>query len=159
LAARYSERGEAFALEAWLLALVGGLAVALAGEALKSGLGAWFRRLDPDRVERCPACGSDQLHRRLTRRESIVFLPLTVVFALAFAATLLAGVAAALGLVTVLGSLGEESPPGMGGYLAGVSIVAVIGWVIIRWLRAPLVELRGRPPVRCGRCGHAFAAA
>ena len=145
-------------MEALLLALVGGLAVALAGEALKSGLGAWFRRLDPDRVGRCPVCASDQLDRRLTRRESIVFLPLVGVFAIVFTLTLLAGVVAALELVYVLGTLGEESAPGMGGSLAGVSIVAVVGWVIIRWLRAPLVELRGRPPVRCRRCGYAFNA-
>jgi hypothetical protein len=140
-------------MEEFLAALAGGLAVALAGETLKSGLSAWFRRQDPDRVEHCPTCGSDQLDRRITRRESIAFLPLVVVWALALTTTAFAGIGAALVLVAAL-------LPGIStdfGDVAGVCLVAVVGWLITRWLRPPLVELRGRPPVRCRRCGHAFA--
>jgi hypothetical protein len=141
-------------MEALLAALASGLAVALAGEALKSGLGAWFRRLDPDRVEHCPACGSDQLERRLTRRESSITFPfLVVTWALAFTATIFAGIGAVFMLIAAL-------LPGIStgfGAVAGVFLVAVVGWLITRWLRAPTLELRGRPPVRCRRCGHAFA--
>lgn len=66
-------------MDAFWAALASGAALALLGEAVKSGLGRWFRVLRPDRVDRCPRCGREHLVRALSTAETAWFSVLVLV--------------------------------------------------------------------------------
>lgn len=135
-------------MDAFWAALASGAALALLGEAVKSGLGRWFRVLRPDRVDRCPRCGREHLVRALSTAETAWFSVLVLVFTLAFTATVLLGFAAIVMLLAVL----------FGGMPAGpavwVAVWLAVSTLVTRTTVRPIAHLRARPPVRCRDCGH-----
>jgi hypothetical protein len=139
-------------MQTFLVGLMVALAWWLAGELLKRIGEWWFRRKQPLRVDKCPRCGSDNLERKLTRAEEVLFGVLVVIFALTIVATVFAAIADALLLLTtVAGGFGGI------GMIAVASAVVVVGWVVLRLVFPPLLRLRGRPPRRCRRCALTFS--
>jgi hypothetical protein len=129
-------------------ALVSGAALALFGEAVKAGLAKWFRLLRPDRVDRCPRCGRENLVRALSSGEMLWFTLLILVFSLAFTATLLLYVATVLMLLAVV--IGGMDA----GVTIGVAVALAVSTIIIRVVVRPVAALRARPPVSCRDCGY-----
>jgi hypothetical protein len=134
-------------------ALVSAAALAVFGEALKAGLGKWFRLLFPNRVDRCPRCGRENLVRALSSGELRRLGLLSLVFSLTFTASLLLSVATVLMFLAVVFMDGAGT-----GAAIGVAVALAVSTLIARLVVRPVAALRARPPVSCQDCGYRWTA-
>lgn len=137
-------------MDAVLAVLVSVLAMGLLAALFRGGLGLWFQRLEPNRIDRCPNCTRDNLDRGLSRKQQFGFMLLVLAWSLAVTAALFSALLTALIVITLI--LGWPVPE----YVVQVATVLGASAIAVRLLIRPLAAIRARPPLRCRSCGHTW---